>query len=263
MNPKLLLAGGLLLAATTEQRVHAQAAATNNNVILYIGDGFGLAPKTAARMAMGQGRDGKRFASDPGFQVLALDKLKYNATVTTHSLNSWITDSAPGASVYQHAAGGLPKHTLAVGPYPQRPLRIPKQRRDVGLRSGAGQGQGARGKAARAQRHHALPGAQPQHGVGGGGALHGACALVLTHEARPFELPYAVLGNYERSLAGVQQGHGLFVAGEGVAGPGPGQQRRTSAQRKYQEQARAEGVKNKGQWEAHRAKRESGKYGQR
>lgn len=100
MNPKLLLAGSLLLAATTGQRVHAQAAATNNNVILYIGDGFGLAPKTAARMAMGQGRDGKRFASDANFQVLALDKLKYNATVTTHSLNSWITDSAPGASVY-------------------------------------------------------------------------------------------------------------------------------------------------------------------
>ncbi|MDJ0365149.1 alkaline phosphatase [Hymenobacter sp. H14-R3] len=100
MNSKILLAGSLLLAATTGQRAHAQAAATNNNVILYIGDGFGLAPKTAARMAMGQGRDGKRFTSDAGFQVLALDKLKYNATVTTHSLNSWITDSAPGASVY-------------------------------------------------------------------------------------------------------------------------------------------------------------------
>jgi len=99
MNPKLLLAAGLL-AATTGQEVRAQAAATNNNVILYIGDGFGLAPKTAARMAMGQGRDGKRYATDAGFQVLALDKLKYNATVTTHSLNSWITDSAPGASVY-------------------------------------------------------------------------------------------------------------------------------------------------------------------
>jgi len=99
MNPKILLAAGLL-AAAAGQEVRAQAAATNNNVILYIGDGFGLAPKTAARMAMGQGRDGKRFATDANFQVLALDKLKYNATVTTHSLNSWITDSAPGASVY-------------------------------------------------------------------------------------------------------------------------------------------------------------------
>ncbi|WP_277234109.1 alkaline phosphatase [Hymenobacter sp. YC55] len=79
---------------------HVQAQTSNTNVIMYIGDGFGLAPKTAARMAMGQGRDGKRFNTDPNFQVLALDKLKYNATVTTHSLNSWITDSAPGASVY-------------------------------------------------------------------------------------------------------------------------------------------------------------------
>lgn len=101
MKAKILLAGGLVLSALApHQEARAQAAATNNNVIIYIGDGFGLAPKTAARMAMGQGRDGKRFASDAGFQVLNLDKLKYNATVTTHSLNSWITDSAPGASVY-------------------------------------------------------------------------------------------------------------------------------------------------------------------
>lgn len=98
MKTTLLLGAGLLLAAGSS--LPAQAQATNTNVIMYIGDGFGLAPKTAARMALGQGRDGKRFATDAGFQVLNLDKLKYNATVTTHSLNSWITDSAPGASVY-------------------------------------------------------------------------------------------------------------------------------------------------------------------
>ncbi len=100
MNANLLLAGALLAATLAPHRGLAQAAPTNNNVILYIGDGFGLAPKTAARMALGQGRDGKRFTTDPGFQILSLDKMKYNATVTTHSLNSWITDSAPGASVY-------------------------------------------------------------------------------------------------------------------------------------------------------------------
>lgn len=77
---------------------------SQKNVIMYIGDGFGIAPKTATRMALGQGTDGKRFTSDPGFQVLALDKLRYQATVTTHSQNSWITDSGPGASVY---AGGV------------------------------------------------------------------------------------------------------------------------------------------------------------
>lgn len=70
------------------------------NVILYIGDGFGIAPRTAARMALGQGQEGRRHSSDEGFQAMALDKLKYNAMVTTHSLNSWTTDSAPGASVY-------------------------------------------------------------------------------------------------------------------------------------------------------------------
>ena len=92
------LGAGLVLAAAHAQPAAAQA--TNSNVIMYIGDGFGLAPKTATRMALGQGRDTKRFPTDAGFQVLNLDKLKYNATVTTHSLNSWITDSAPGASVY-------------------------------------------------------------------------------------------------------------------------------------------------------------------
>ncbi len=94
----LWLGAGLVLAAAGAQPVAAQA--TNSNVIMYIGDGFGLAPKTATRMALGQGRDSKRFPSDAGFQVLNLDKLKHNATVTTHSMNSWITDSAPGASVY-------------------------------------------------------------------------------------------------------------------------------------------------------------------
>ena len=101
MKAKVLLTGGLVLSAlTAHQEARAQASGANNNVIIYIGDGFGLAPKTAARMALGQGTTGKRFPSDAGFQVLNLDKLKYNATVTTHSLNSWITDSAPGASVY-------------------------------------------------------------------------------------------------------------------------------------------------------------------
>ena len=123
MKHTLLLATGLLAAALGHE---VRAQATNTNVIMYIGDGFGLAPKTAARMAMGQGRDGKRFPSDAGFQVLNLDKLKYNATVTTHSLNSWITDSAPGASVYacgkpgkqdneviaMNAASGVPLETI-------------------------------------------------------------------------------------------------------------------------------------------------------
>ncbi|MEO6903390.1 MAG: alkaline phosphatase [Bacteroidia bacterium] len=79
---------------------HFSFAQAPRNVIMYIGDGFGIAPKTAARMAMGQGTTGKKYPDDAGFQTLALDKLKYSNMVTTHSRNSWITDSGPGASVY-------------------------------------------------------------------------------------------------------------------------------------------------------------------
>ena len=124
MKTKILLTGGLVLAALAAwQEARAQASAANNNVILYIGDGFGLAPKTAARMAMGQGTAGKRFASDAGFQVLNLDKLKYNATVTTHSLNSWITDSAPGASVYACGkAGKQDNEVIALNPASGAPI---------------------------------------------------------------------------------------------------------------------------------------------
>ncbi len=93
LSAALLIASGSMMAQT-------------KNVIIYIGDGFGLAAKTATRMAMGQGTDGKRFSTDSEFQVLALDKLKYNATVTTHSMNSWITDSAPGAAVYASGKNG-------------------------------------------------------------------------------------------------------------------------------------------------------------
>jgi alkaline phosphatase len=93
---KIVTTGLLLIAANS---VMAQP----KNVIMYIGDGFGTSAKTAARMAMGQGTQGKRFTSDAGFHILSLDRLKYAGSATTHSANSWITDSGPGASVY--AAG--------------------------------------------------------------------------------------------------------------------------------------------------------------
>jgi alkaline phosphatase len=93
----LMLGGGVL---------QAQSQTGTKNMILFIGDGFGIAPKTATRMALGQGKVGSRFSSDQNFQIMALDKLKYNATITTHSLNSWITDSAPGASVYACGKSG-------------------------------------------------------------------------------------------------------------------------------------------------------------
>ena len=79
------------------------AAQKPRNVIVFIGDGYGVAPKTAARMALGQGQDGARFSDDPNFRLMQADNLRYNTVLTTHSMNSWTTDSAPGATVY--AAG--------------------------------------------------------------------------------------------------------------------------------------------------------------
>lgn len=74
--------------------------------ILFIGDGFGVSAKTAARMSMGQGTIGKRYTDDAGFKVLSLDKLRFNSMVTTHSANSWTTDSGPGATVYASGENG-------------------------------------------------------------------------------------------------------------------------------------------------------------
>jgi alkaline phosphatase len=88
----------LLLAPSTYS--FATKTCPNRNVILYIGDGFGMTARTTARMAMGQGTIGKRTSSDAGFQILELDRLRYVATATTHSKNSWTTDSAPGATAF-------------------------------------------------------------------------------------------------------------------------------------------------------------------
>ncbi len=77
-----------------------QALAQPKNVIIFIGDGYGITAKTAARMAMGQGQQDARFSDQPGFHKLNADKLSYQGTLTTHSANSWITDSAPGSTVF-------------------------------------------------------------------------------------------------------------------------------------------------------------------
>ena len=99
---KFLLAALLAGIGTTA----AQAQQQPKNVIMYIGDGFGVSAKTAARMSLGQGTAGKRLTSDAGFRILALDKMKSVGAATTHSANSWITDSGPGASVYACGAAG-------------------------------------------------------------------------------------------------------------------------------------------------------------
>ena len=64
------------------------------NVIYLIGDGFGIAHRTAARI-MGQGVQLGKANSK-----MAIDSMPYTAIAQTHSLNSIITDSAPGAHCY-------------------------------------------------------------------------------------------------------------------------------------------------------------------
>jgi len=64
------------------------------NIILIIGDGMGIAHRTAARIMLNGVGLGK--ANAP----LAMDTFPFTGTVKTHSLNSIVTDSSPGASCY-------------------------------------------------------------------------------------------------------------------------------------------------------------------
>jgi alkaline phosphatase len=64
------------------------------NVILFIGDGMGVASRTAARVLS------KGYSGGKSNGLLAMDTLPYNSLLMTSSLNSMITDSAPGAHNY-------------------------------------------------------------------------------------------------------------------------------------------------------------------
>ncbi len=64
------------------------------NIIWLIGDGMGIAHRTAARI-VSQG-----VALGKSVDDLAMDTLPVTGIVTTHSLNSIVTDSAPGAHCY-------------------------------------------------------------------------------------------------------------------------------------------------------------------
>ena len=90
------------------------------NVILLIGDGMGVAHRTAARIMKHGVMLGKANAA------LSMDVFPFTGVVTTHSLNSIVTDSSPGASCYatgnkannnQH--GVFPDDTAANGDNPR------------------------------------------------------------------------------------------------------------------------------------------------
>lgn len=90
------------------------------NIIIMIGDGMGVAHRTAARIMKNGVTLGKASAA------LSMDTFPFTGVVTTHSLNSIITDSSPGASCYatgnkannnQH--GVFPDDTTANGDNPR------------------------------------------------------------------------------------------------------------------------------------------------
>jgi len=64
------------------------------NVIVFIGDGMGIAHRTAARLMLQGVSQGKARGQ------LAMDTFPYTGLVATHSLNSIVTDSSPGAACY-------------------------------------------------------------------------------------------------------------------------------------------------------------------
>lgn len=64
------------------------------NVILLIGDGMGIAHRTAGRVLS------KGYAGGKAKGTLAMDRFPFNGMLNTSSLNSLITDSAPSAHSY-------------------------------------------------------------------------------------------------------------------------------------------------------------------
>jgi alkaline phosphatase len=64
------------------------------NIIILLGDGMGVAHRTAARLV----KYGVNAGQPNGY--LAMDRLPGTGLVTTHSLNSIVTDSAPGMACY-------------------------------------------------------------------------------------------------------------------------------------------------------------------
>lgn len=70
------------------------SAKPTKNIIIMVGDGMGVAHRSAARLV----KYGVTAGHPNGF--LALEKFPGSGLITTHSLNSIITDSAPGMSCY-------------------------------------------------------------------------------------------------------------------------------------------------------------------
>ncbi len=96
-------ATGTVAVESTFQVVPVGGDGPIRNVIILLGDGMGTAHRTAARLV----KFGATAGDPNGF--LAMDGFPGTGLVTTHSLNSIITDSAPGMACYvtgNHAKNG-------------------------------------------------------------------------------------------------------------------------------------------------------------
>lgn len=70
------------------------AIAKAKNIVILIGDGMGTAARTAARIV------GRGVSQGKVFTPLAMDRFPFTGMVHTHSLDSIVTDSSPGAAAY-------------------------------------------------------------------------------------------------------------------------------------------------------------------
>jgi alkaline phosphatase len=89
---------GAIVTAQGNFEVVALPGAANlakaRNVIFLIGDGMGIAHRTAARIMLNGVSQGKSLAP------LAMDQFPVTGLLQTASLNSIVTDSSPGAAIY-------------------------------------------------------------------------------------------------------------------------------------------------------------------
>ncbi|GEP44856.1 alkaline phosphatase [Brevifollis gellanilyticus] len=84
--------GNFEIVALSRTRLNGVRKA--KNIIYLIGDGMGIAHRTAARIVA------KGVSQGKAIEPLAMDRMPYTALLMTSSLNSIVTDSAPGAACY-------------------------------------------------------------------------------------------------------------------------------------------------------------------
>ncbi|MEQ1749194.1 MAG: alkaline phosphatase, partial [Prosthecobacter sp.] len=91
-SPVAIAQGNFEIVALNRPRLTGLRKA--KNIIYLIGDGMGIAHRTAARIVA------KGVSQGKAIDRLAMDTMPYTALLMTASLNSIVTDSAPGAACY-------------------------------------------------------------------------------------------------------------------------------------------------------------------